>query len=110
MAIDWATLTAPCKAVFGEPVTYQPADGAAFVINGIFDDAYREVTVAGDGTAVTTDSPILGVQLGDFAAPPLQGDQLTVTRTGETFVVKEVRPDSHGWAVLMLNFVENAGA
>lgn len=105
MALDLAGLTRPCLDVFGEPVVYAPAAGGSIAVNGIFDEAYREVTAAGDGSAVTSESPVLGVQLGDFPAVPLQDDQLTVTRTGETFAVKEVRPDSHGWALLMLNYL-----
>lgn len=105
MTIDWGALTAPCRDAFGEAVTYTPQTGAPFAINGVYDDAYVEVTAAGDGSAVTSTFPVLGVLLSDFPSPPLQGDQYTVTRTGETLVVKEVRPDSHGWAILRSNLL-----
>lgn len=104
MTVDLAGLTAPCADAFGEPVTYSPATGGSFSVPGIFDEAYREVTLAGDGSALTTAMPVLGVRLADFTDPPLQGDQLTIVRTGETYVVKEVRVDGHGWAQLLLNF------
>lgn len=105
MTIDWGALTASCRDVFGETVTYTPQTGAPLTINGIYDDAYIEVTAAGDGSAITSTFPVLGVLLSDLPAPPLQGDQYSVARTGETLVVKEVRPDSHGWAILKSNRV-----
>jgi hypothetical protein len=103
VALDFGALTAPCNDVFGGLVTYTPTEGASFDVNGVYDDAYTEVHAAGDGTSVTSTSPILGVQLADFPCLPLQGDTLVVKKTGERFIVKEVRPDSHGWAILMLN-------
>jgi hypothetical protein len=104
-AIDFASLTAPCNASFGEPAIYQPAAGGSTAINGVFDEAYEELTLTKDGSSVTSASPILGMQPSDLPAPPLRGDRLTILRTGEIFIVKEVRPDSHGWAILMLDFV-----
>ena len=94
----------PLMSVFGEPVTYIPAIGIPFGISGVFDEAYHEVDLA-SGIGITTDMPVLGVQLSMFPAQPRQGDQITVTRLGATFVVKEVRPDGHGWAKLMLNYL-----
>lgn len=103
--IDWDSLViGPLMKVFGEPepVRFMPATLAPFGIDGIYDPAYVEVELAG-GMGVTSARPVLGVQLSQFASPPLQGDRLTIVRTGETFLVKEVRPDGHGWAKLMLN-------
>jgi hypothetical protein len=88
--------------VFGEASTYTPAGGTAFAITGVFDEQYTDVMVA-DGQPITSTMPVLGVQLSQFTNPPQQGDTLIITRTAETFVVKEVRPDGHGWAKLMLN-------
>ena len=105
MAIDWdSAVLAPLEKVFGELVTYLPAIGNSFPVFGVFDEAYREVDLAG-GMAVTTEMPILGIRLSLFAIQPKQGDQLTILRTNVTYVVKEVRPDSHGAAKLMLNQV-----
>jgi hypothetical protein len=78
------------------------AGGGPFQIAGVFDEAYREVDPAA-GMALTTETPVLGVRLSQFPLPPLQGDALTIVRTGETYLVKEVRPDSHGYAKLLLN-------
>lgn len=105
MSIDWAGLTAPCTQLLGEPVIYSPAAGGSFTIRGVFDEAFKEVQLDNDGAPMTSVSPILGMQPGDLPAPPLKGDHLTLVRTGDLFRVKEVRPDSHGGAILLLNEV-----
>lgn len=103
--IDWdRAVLGPLEAVFGEPVTYAPAAGGGFDVSGVFDAAYREVELAG-GIGITTETPVLGVRLSQFATAPEQGDRLTIQRTGLTYEVREVRPDSHGAARLMLNEV-----
>lgn len=99
----------PCIAAFGEQAqgfdlpTYTPADGGIpFPIDGVFDEAYREVDPI-TGSPVSSTAPMLGVRLAAF--PPgvaqAQGDLLTIR--GGNYVVREVRVDSHGWARLLLN-------
>lgn len=108
MSIDWGALTAPCRDAFGESVTYTLQGGSPVTINGIYDDAFTEVSAASDGSMVTSTFPVLGVLLADLPASPQQGDQVVIgggTDAGETLVVKEVRPDSHGWAILRLNYL-----
>jgi hypothetical protein len=101
--IDWdKVVVGPTTGVFGEPVHYMPAAAAPFDIVGVYDDAYVEVDPAGS-MGVTSARPVLGVQLSAFPSPPLQSDRLTIVRTGEAFFVKEVRPDGHGAAKLMLS-------
>lgn len=101
--IDWdKAVVGPSISVFGEPVQYQPATTAPFDITGVYDDAYVEVDQAG-GMGVSSARPVLGVQLSQFPSPPAQGDRLVVNRTGEMFIVKKVRSDSHGAVLLMLN-------
>ncbi len=101
--IDWdAHVLGPLQGVFGEAVTYTPYGQPSFQISGIFDEAYRDIDLAG-GMGITTEMPVLGVQLSQFPIQPMQGDSLTILRTAETFVVKEVRQDGHGSAKLMLN-------
>lgn len=105
MTIDWdKNVLAPCEAVFGEALQYMPAAGTAFQVTGIFDEAHREVDLAG-GMGVTTTSPVAGVRLSQFPVPPKQGDTLTRLANSTTYAVKEVRPDSHGGAKLMLNYL-----
>ncbi|WP_233872494.1 head-tail joining protein [Paraburkholderia adhaesiva] len=102
-------ILAPLFAQFSEPVTYSPADGDTLAVNGIFDEAYRELVPQGGVLAYTTERPVCGVRLVEFGdTPPHQGDVLTVNRTGNVYEVQEVRLDGHGAAKLMLNWVEAA--
>lgn len=102
--IDWSAMVlAPCIAAFGEPVVYTPAGGAAITVSGVFDEANHDLDLAG-GTPQTTEAPVLGVRLADFTTgQPQPEDTLTVTRTGNIYVVREVRLDGHGGAKLLLN-------
>jgi hypothetical protein len=103
MAIDWdKAVLAPVMGVFGEAVTYSPSVGTPFAITGIFDEAYHEVDLV-EGAPVNTVIPILGVRLEPFSVMPSQGDTLTITRTGESYVVRDVRVDGKGGAKLLLN-------
>lgn len=106
MALDWDALThAAVSDAFAEPVLYQPAGGGSFTIHGVFDEAYAEVQVL-DGVPVSSVSPVLGVWLAQFGGtPPEAGDRLTLVRTGTAYVVNNVNPDGHGWAILPLNWV-----
>jgi len=111
MALDFDTLVLkPCMDNFGEvnqgyplPV-YVPKQGAKFTIDGVFDKAYRE-NVSQDGQIVTVTMPVFGAREIEFIVPPKQGDQIILR--GDTYDVREVRPDSHGHLKLMLNFTEN---
>lgn len=106
MALDWDALThAAVSDAFAEPVLYQPAGGDPFTVSGVFDEAYAEVEVL-DGAPVSSVFPVLGVRLSQFGdSPPEAGDRLTIIRTGTTYVVNNVNPDGHGWAILPLNWV-----
>lgn len=118
MAVDWDTFViGPTIAAFGEPVTYS-APAASFAITGVFDEAYLELTPLGRGGlttesiglgnvgAISAEMPVLGVQLSAFPVGiyPAQGDTLALRDA--VYVVKEVRPDGHGWAKLLLNEVQ----
>lgn len=114
MAVDWdRAVLAPIEKVFGEgkspdkqPMFY-PALGAKYPIDGVFDAAYRDVDFSDPLTGATSAQPVLGVRLALFDAlfkpPPTQNDQVYIPSVGMRFVVTEVRPDSHGWAKLMLS-------
>ncbi|VVE12865.1 hypothetical protein PCA20602_02727 [Pandoraea capi] len=105
MPINWgAEVLGPLMGVFGEPVQYRPRAGAPLTINGVFDDAYQKEMLFSDASVeLTTVQAVLGVQLSQFDVPPVQNDQLTVVRTGASYVVKDVRVDSHGGAKLVLS-------
>lgn len=99
-----AKILSPLQRRFGTAITYQPATGVPFPISGIYDKAFFGVDPT-TGESVVTNQPTVGVQMSQFSghANPLQGDQLTILRTGEVWVIREVHPDGHGAARLMLN-------
>lgn len=106
--VDWDTnVLSPLEGVFGEAVNYKAAAGVAVAgIVGVFDAAYRDVDLA-DPLGTTTVTPVLGVRLAQFANPPVQDDIVEVPSVNTTYVVREVRNDSHGWAKLILGKVSS---
>ena len=128
MSLDWSGLTAPCTQLLGQPALYAPAVGGGTAIIGVFDAAYKEVLLDREGAPMNSVSPVLGMQPGDLPAPPAKGDQLIIVANpglytvsagrlylassgtavsnpaGKLYTVKDVRPDSHGGAILMLNY------
>ena len=110
MTVDLRELGPIVNSDFGFAATFEPARGDARQIHGVFDEAYREIILSPDSPPATDVSPVIGVNMADFAddAPPLQGDRITITEagypfTGNTYQIRDVRPDSHGWAILFLN-------
>ena len=108
MAIDWDSLViGPNVAIFGEQVTYTSAGGGTIGITGVFNDGFfsgrseMEGADWGNPGGVTTEQPVLGVQLSQFPIAPAQGD-LALVR-GTTYAVRQVQPDGNGGAVLLLN-------
>jgi hypothetical protein len=105
MAIDWDDLVlSPLMAAFGEAVRplYTPQAAAPFAIDGVFDREYRAITLIDTGSPADSVTPCLGVRLAQFASPPVKGDTVYIASVGLTFVVKDIQPDSHGWAKLLL--------
>lgn len=106
--IDWdEAVLAPCMAVFGEdlkPLYQHAAGGAAFAIDGIFDDGYRALVMAADGDPeIATVDPVLGVRQAQFSQPIVKGDRVTLPRVGKAYVVGDVQPDGKGLVKLLLN-------
>lgn len=113
MAIDWdAELLGPVMSVFGEgnpadsstwPL-YTPAGGTAFQLaDAVLDRAYTDITLADDGSDNTTRKPCLGVRVALFGdTPPQQSDTVYIPSVGLNFIVRDVRPDGHGHARLLL--------
>jgi hypothetical protein len=120
MAIDWdAKVVGPLHKVFGNvSVTYIPVAGAPFTLAGIFDRGFRQVVVLEDGgEAVSSAQPVLGVQLSAMPVAPVQSDRFRIDTAAEaslqpfvgaTYIVREVRGDSHGEARLVLNLMSRA--
>lgn len=106
MAVDWnSKVIGPCISVFGEPVTYRPVTGSPYAITGVFDEAYKPVDMLDTASEIISTIPVLGVQLAQFVAPPVENDKLFILSVGSTYIVRAVQPDGHGGAKLMLNFV-----
>lgn len=102
MAVDWdSAVLAPLIDIFGEPAVFTPFDGDDYQVSAIFDDAYQGVVMAG-GMPVNSTGPIAGVRLAEFVVLPQQDDRLFRVKTGELFAIKDVQPDSHGGAKLLL--------
>ena len=105
--------------VGGAPVLDQNGNeigslGAGYLATGVFDMQFLELRISGGSPyaaneameyglvgGISEATPILGVQLSAMQTVPRQQDQVVIR--GVTYVVKEVRPDSHGHAKLLLN-------
>lgn len=98
----------PLAKVFGEgvqaggPIMFYPDGGSPYAIDGVFDAAYRDTHLVDTLVDANTVVPVLGVRLAIFPVAPIQDDQVFIPSTGNMYLIKEVRPDSHGWAKLML--------
>jgi len=68
----FSALNSACLKTFGSPVTYQPAAGDPFAVNGILQKDTDEERHQ-DGVYAR-----LFINLSDFAAPPEQGDEVSV--------------------------------
>lgn len=110
MPIDWDKhVIGPTVGLFGEAATYTPKGGTPFQITGVFDREYQEVSILDDGQGSSSRKPILGVRLAKFAALPQQNDTVYVPSVDITYVVRNVKPDGHGHAVLELNARKSPG-
>lgn len=102
--VDWDNLVhGPVLGVFGEAarVQYTPAAGAPFFVDAIFDEGARPIQIV-TGPEVNEVAPTLGIRLSQFPAGfdarNAKGDSFLAR--GVTYVVKDGKPDSHGWAIL----------
>lgn len=109
MAVDWdKAVLEPLAKVFGEgvqadgPIMFYPDGGSPYAIDGVFDAAYRDIHLVDTLVDANTVVPVLGVRLAIFPVAPISDDQVFIPSTGSMYLIKEVRPDSHGWAKLML--------
>lgn len=112
MAIDWdAEVLSPVMGLFGEGIPgdqstlplYTPRGLPAFrLADAVFDAEFEQVTVNGDGSTSSSRRPVLGVRVALFPRAPAQDDKVRIPSTGKLYVVKDVQPDGHGEAKLML--------
>lgn len=98
----------PLAKVFGEgvqadgPIMFYPDGGTPYPIDGVFDAAYRDIHLVDTFVDANIVVPVLGVRLAIFPVAPIPDDQVFIPSTGNMYLIKEIRPDSHGWAKLML--------
>lgn len=112
MSIDWdAFILDPVMEIFGEGARsietslplYTPRRGPAFrLADAVFDEQYRRVVEQGDGSEVSTSTPVLGVRNSLFDRPPVQSDRVYIPSNGKTYRVADVQPDGHGHSLLIL--------
>jgi hypothetical protein len=103
-----ALVLGPVMGIFGEDLAhglpvYTPAGHAAFdLADAVFDDAYSALMLQDGAPETNTLEPVLGVRLALFPVPPAQNDEVYIPRVGITFIVRDVQPDGHGHAKLIL--------
>lgn len=112
MSIDWDDFVlTPLMGIFGEGVPaveaslpfYTPRGRAGFRLpDAVFDEQYRRVVEQGDGSEVSTSTPVLGVRASLFAIDPAQGDRVLIPSSGKTYRIADVQPDGHGHILLIL--------
>ena len=91
---SFSALNAACLKTFGTSVSYQQGAGAPFALTGILQKDSDEERHQ-DGVYAR-----LFINLSDFAAPPEQGDEVSVD--GKTYKVFEVLSDPTRGAWLAL--------
>ena len=91
------------KRVFAEPVTYEPAGGRSFRIEGIFDAAHAVIDTSGQVPHETV-KPVLGIAWQDLRAAgkpaPKRNDSVVVR--GVRYSISEVMDDGHAEVRLVL--------
>lgn len=86
---------------FGDSVVYSPAAGGSFTVPlAVYTGPVDTFEIGSGEASVSSTSPTLLVDLGDFPAPPLIGD--TLVRDGVTWRVSDVQRDGQGGATLRL--------
>ncbi len=112
MSIDWDDFVlTPLMGIFGEGVPgdpsswprYTPRGGSAFQLpDAVFDEQYHRVVEQGEGSEVSTTTPVLGVRAALFPQPPDQGDRVFIPSNGKTYRIADDQPDGHGHILLIL--------
>lgn len=107
--IAWdSLLLAAVDGIFGQPATYRTRAGVEYPLHGVFDEAVTDVDVS-ESPPVTTVHPVFGYRVAALPVPAHQGDTLLIPAApgaplaDARYVVREVRVDGHGWALLLLN-------
>lgn len=102
---DWAVFFGPA---FAQPVTLTGPDGTEALIRGIFSDAHTIALADDFGGGVSTLLPV--VTLPATTLPDwLEADRDTVTVGGNSYILRDIRPDGSGLSRLILERVYSNG-
>lgn len=105
--VDWDSLVlGPCQSVFGESVQwFHGTSTTPALVRGIFDNGWKPIDVEiSDGltpTHVVSSDARIGVRLSQFVTAPAKGDHAIIRN--QRWIVREIMPDSHGAADILLN-------
>ncbi|WP_158812058.1 hypothetical protein [Beijerinckia sp. L45] len=105
--IDFSRLVLkPCMTAFAQPIVINPVKsqpGAVpYAARGVWSFKMVEIPTA-QGDYISTNTPVIGIRVSEFAAPPLQDDQITTG--GVTYVVNDTILDAQGGSDLLLKSV-----
>lgn len=84
----------------GGPVIYEPFDGDAVEVTGVFDEAYVRADVGHAG--ISGSGPAVFFRLSDLPSDP-EVDDPTIIVNGSRYRVREVEPDGQGGVHLLLH-------
>lgn len=90
---------------FGEMVSYlADGEGAAVSVPGVFSFAHVALKSSVANLEVSSEYPVLCVDLSDLPAAPRRGDVLTIR--GDNYRIVESQPDGYGNTKLILMQVD----
>ncbi|MEQ0775900.1 hypothetical protein ABLT15_26700 [Paraburkholderia tropica] len=91
------------ECAFGEAMTYQPAAGGSYGVQGVFAEPYRRQEFDGDGGVKwITAAPSVGVRVSQLRAAVAKNDRITRDGSGVTYLIVEPQPNGIGWLNLKL--------
>lgn len=115
MSVDFnALVLGPTSDAFADPATFIPAAGGTITTlfgpnqgRGVFDEGHSLLGDVGGDVPTSTARPVLGIRLSEFTTAPVQNDKVQIPKVDCTYIVKDVQPDSHGHALLILQLVSS---
>lgn len=91
------------RGLLGSAFTYAPSVGDPVTVQGIFDASYVLVDVGDPGVSSVT--PAAFVRRSELPSDPEADEGATLTVEGKVYRIRELRPDSQGGVLLLLNLV-----
>lgn len=85
---------------FGDEMTFSPKGGTPVQINGVFDFEHEAVDPETQAI-ISVQQPVVTVRIADLPREPKRGDRFVIKSV--SYDVRDVRPDGHGAALVLLN-------